>query len=226
MRPGELTEETGVKARGLPRGTRVTGALVIAFFLASAFTPLSNLLGSWTSVLGDLRPADAIVVLGAGGPTPPGILGGSSLRKALYGIRLYRQGLAPFLILLGAADNGAQREEVSLRVELARDHSVPEESILPGTSRQVEDEPTTHGEALHTRKLLSGRGIRSILLVTDSQHMIRARRLFEGQGFSVLPAPIDEISIDGSSPEERLRLMRWISEEWLARLYYVAVGYL
>jgi uncharacterized SAM-binding protein YcdF (DUF218 family) len=226
MSPGEPTKENGVKTRGLIRAARATGALVATFFLASAFTPLSNLLGSWTSVPGELRPADAIVVLGAGGPTPPGILSGSSLRKAFYGIRLYRQGLAPFLVLLGAADDGEQREEVSLRVELARDHGVPEETILAETSRQVEDEPTTHGEALHTRTLLNGRGIRRILLVTDSQHMRRARRLFEGLGFSVLPAPIDEISLDGSSPEERLRLMRWISEEWFARLYYVTVGYM
>jgi uncharacterized SAM-binding protein YcdF (DUF218 family) len=224
--PAEATEKDSPKARGLRRATRATGALVLAFFLACAFTPFSNLLGYWTSVPAELRPADAIIVLGAGGATPPGILDGPSLRKALYGIRLYRQGLAPVLLLSGAPDDGEQRGEVSLRVALAREHGVPADAILAETSRQIGDEPNTHGEAAHARKLLRSRGVRRVLLVTDSQHMRRARRLFEWVGFSVFTAPIDEISLDASTPEERLNLMRWIGEEWLARLYYLAAGYM
>src|SRR6266849_1994986 len=122
MSPAQSAEKGEAKLHGLSRASRVMGVLVVAFFLASAFTPLANLLGYWTSVPAQLQPADAIVVLGSGGPVPPGILDGSSLRKALYGIRLYREGLAPLLILSGSADDGAQREEVSLRVELARQH--------------------------------------------------------------------------------------------------------
>ena len=49
---------------------------------------------------------------------------------------------------------------------------------------------------------------------------IVARRLFEkAMGFPVLPAPIDEISLDASS---RLKLIRWIGQVWFARLYYAA----
>ena len=206
----------------LPYITRATGTLVVAFFLASVFTPGPSVLGYWTSVLPGVGPADAIVVLGSGGPTPPGILDGPSLRKALYGIRLYRRGLAPLLVFSGGADDGDQRGEVSLRVELARELGVPAEAIVAETSRRAGDEPTTHGEAVHVQKMVAGRGIRTVLLVTDSQHMRRARRLFERVGFSVLPAPIDEISLDASSPEERLKLMRWIGQEWFARLYYAA----
>jgi len=223
MSPGGPEPKDSVKPGGLPRVTRAIGALVVALFLGSAFTPLSNLLGYWTSVPAELRPADAIVVLGAGGPTPPGILDGTSLRKALYGIRLYRQGLAPFLVLSGTPDDGEQREEVSLRIELAREHGVPAEAIVAEPSRQVGDEPTTQGEAIHTRRLLTDKGVERVLLVTDSQHMRRARRLFEGVGFLVFAAPIDEISLDSSSPEERLRLMRCMGEEWLALLFYLTI---
>ena len=206
----------------LTRLTRATGTLVVAFFLASIFTSGPSVVGYWTSVPPGVGPADAIVVLGAGASTPPGILDGPSLRKALYGIRLYRGGLAPLLVLSGGADDGDQRGEVSLRVDLARELGVPAEAIVAETSRWAGDEPTTHGEAVHVQKMVAGRGIRTVLLVTDSQHMRRARRLFERVGFSVLPAPIDEISLDASSPEERLKLMRWIGEEWFARLYYAA----
>jgi uncharacterized SAM-binding protein YcdF (DUF218 family) len=206
----------------LPRVLRATGTLIVAVFLATIFTPVSNVVAEWTSVPPEVRPADAIVVLGAGAATPPGILDGASLRKALYGIRLYLRGFAPLLLLSGSPDDGEQRGEVSLRVELARELGVPPEAIVAETSPQAGDEPTTHGEAVHTRKMVAGRGIRTILLVTDSQHMSRARHVFQRAGFSVLAAPIDEIPLDASSPDERLKLMRWIGQEWFARLYYAA----
>jgi uncharacterized SAM-binding protein YcdF (DUF218 family) len=208
------------KVPKLPRVTRAIGAVVVAFSLASIFTPASNVFGYWTSVPPSVGPADAIVVLGAGGPTPPGILDGPSLRKAIYGIRLYQRGLARFLLLSGSPDDGGQRGEVSLRVELARELGVPAEAIVAQTSGFAGREPTTRREAAHVQKMVTGRGIRTVLLVTDSQHMRRARYLFERVGLSVLPAPIDEIQLDASSPEERLKLIRWIGQEWFARLYY------
>jgi uncharacterized SAM-binding protein YcdF (DUF218 family) len=208
--------------RKLPRVTRLLGALVVALFLVSIFTPVSTVLGYWTSVPPSVGPADAIVVLGAGGATPPGILDGASLRKTLYGIHLYRRGLAHFLVLSGSPDDGDQRGEVSLRMDLARELGVPAEVIVALTSGSAGDEPTTRGETAHVQKMITGTGIRTILLVTDSQHMRRARYLFERVGFSVLPAPIDEILLDAGSPEERLKLIRWIAQEWFARLYYAA----
>ena len=206
--------------RTMPNLTRAAGTLVVAFFLASIFTPVSSVLAYWTSVPPGVGPADAIVVLGAGGATPPGILDGPSLRKALYGIRLYRRGLARFLVLSGSPDEGGQRGEVSLRMELARELGVPAEAIVAETSGLAGNDPTTRGEVVHLQKMVTGRGIQTVLLVTDSQHMRRARHLFERVGFSVLPAPIDEILLDASSPEERLKLIRWIGQEWFARLYY------
>jgi uncharacterized SAM-binding protein YcdF (DUF218 family) len=202
--------------------TRAAGTLVVVLFLVSIFTPVSSLLGYWTSVPPGVAPADAIVVLGAGGPTPPGILDGPSLRKALYGIRLYRRGLARFLVLSGSPDDGSQRGEVSLRMELARELGIPAEAIVAETSGLTDNDTTTRGEVVHVQKMVAGISIRTVLLVTDSQHMRRARYLFEEVGFSVLPAPIDEILLDASSPEERLKLMRWIGQEWFARLYYAA----
>ena len=213
-----------LNVRQLPHLTRVAGALVVALFLAAIFTPAPSVLGYWTSVAPRVEPAEAIVVLGAGASTPPGILDGPSLRKTIYGIRLYQRGLAPRLVLSGGSDDGARPGEASLRVELARDMGVPPEAILAEIHRRPAGRPSTHEETAHLEKMLSSRNIRTILLITDSQHMRRARKLFREAGFSVLPAPIDEASLDASAPEERLKLMRWIGQEWLARLYY-AVAY-
>src|SRR5207302_11350734 len=132
-----------------------TGTLVVAFFLASVFTPGPSVVGYWTSVLPGVGPADAIVVLGAGASTPPGILDGPSLRKALYGIRLYRRGLAPLLVFSGGADDGDQRGEVSLRVDRGRELGVAGGANEAETGGWAGDELTTHGAAVHVQKLVT-----------------------------------------------------------------------
>jgi uncharacterized SAM-binding protein YcdF (DUF218 family) len=203
----------GAWARGI-------GAFAVGTFLVTAFTPVPNWLADLTRVAADLGRADAIVVLGAGGPMPEGMLGGPSVRKALYGIRLFRLGLAPLLVLSGAPDRDGQRGEVSLRIELARESGVPEGAIVAQVDAAPGIEPTTGGEAGLIRRLLAGRNVRSILLVTDSQHMRRARRVFAAVGFQTRPAPVDELAPDTSAPEDRLQMARWLVEEAAADLLY------
>ncbi len=199
---------------------RGIGACTIATFLVAAFTPVPNRLAELTRVSAELGPADAIVVLGAGGPTPEGLLGGPSVRKALYGIRLFRLGLAPLLLLSGAPDRDGQRGEVSLRIELARESGVPARAIVARVDAAPGIDPTTAGEARLARRLLAGRAVRSILLVTDSQHMRRARRVFAAAGFQARPAPVDELAVDTTAPEERLEMTRWLVEEAAADVLY------
>jgi uncharacterized SAM-binding protein YcdF (DUF218 family) len=84
----------------------------------------------------------------------------------------------------------------------------------------------TREEVIFVRALLQPRGVRRILLVTDSQHMSRARVLFERAGFEVFPTSVDDVSNREAGPEQRLRLMRWVLKEFVARLYYWVAGYL
>ncbi len=85
---------------------------------------------------------------------------------------------------------------------------------------------TTREEAQRMAALLGPRGVRTILLVTDPQHLIRARRLFERAGFRVLAAVADDVGTTPQDAEGRLKLTRVIVIEVLARLYYRAAGYL
>jgi uncharacterized SAM-binding protein YcdF (DUF218 family) len=62
-------------------------------------------------------------------------------------------------------------------------------------------------------------------LVTGYGHMARSRLLFENAGFLVQPAPVDDLS-EAWKPEARLRLMRYLVQEFLARTYYRLAGYL
>jgi uncharacterized SAM-binding protein YcdF (DUF218 family) len=202
---------THVACRGL-------GLAGVILFFVSAFTPLPNVVGHRIASPPRLAPADAIVVLGAS--LQGDMLGCTSLRETLHGIRLYRRGLAPLLVLSGSSQTEGP-SEAEIRAELAREQGVRPEAIL-----LVSDARTTREEAMRVQARIGASGARRILLVTDSQHMRRAQGVFERAGFDVLAAPVDDIPLDASGPEGRLLLTRWILEEWAARVYYRVAGYL
>ncbi len=204
--------------RGAAAGTRLCtlfGAGVFALFMVSAFTPLPNLLSARLAVPPRMERADAIVVLGGGGVSSDGMPTDASLRRAIRGVVLHRMGLAPLLVFTGLGP------EAAARVELARDLGVPPERVLADDRLH-----TTREEAIGLQALLRPRGVRKILLVTDSQHMIRAQRLLERARFEVFAVPADDVSTTATGPSERLDLARGIVGELLARLYYRAAGYL
>ena len=194
----------------------VLGAAALALLLVLAFTPLAPALARWLATPPRLEPADAIVVLGAD-VTPDGTLSGPSLRRTIHGIRLHRRGLAPWLVFTGMPARRRHPEEASVRAALARELGTPATAIVTLAAW------TTREEGERTRDALVPRGIRRILLVTDSQHMLRAGGVFERAGFEVLPAPSDAEPHD-SSPENRLYLAREVGEEVFARALYWLSG--
>jgi uncharacterized SAM-binding protein YcdF (DUF218 family) len=196
------------------------GGVTLVVFLASVFTPLPNFLAEQLRTPSRLERAEAIVVLGAG-VRPDGTLGDESIRRALLGILLFKNGLAPVLVFLGPPGKEGGPSEAEVRRDLARGLGTSMEAVL------VEGQAwTTREEATRTRSLLSPRQIRRILLVTDYQHMMRAQALFRQAGFEVLPATTEEASSVSSGPEGRLKLMRSVLGEIVARLYYRLAGYL
>ena len=195
---------------------RALGVAALALFSAVAFTPLANALHGRLAARPQIGRAEAIVVLGAGVSTT-GTLSDSSLRRALEGIELQRRALAPELVMLGPST--WPLGEAQIRGTLARSLGVPQERI-----RLVMGGRTTREEAQRTREEL-GPGVSRILLVTGSIHMKRARALFERAGFTVLPAPVEDTSGGGDSPEARLALGMRMGEELLAQLYHRLAGY-
>src|SRR5438552_3341364 len=204
--------------RTLARVCRCLGAVVILVCLAT-ITPLPNHLARALRSEARLDPADAIVVLG-GGVEPDGALSAGSLSRVMQGIRLYKVHLAPLIVFSGPSfDRRPAEGEVAAR--LARELGVPSEQILTEIAGR-----TTREEAARIARTLERRMIRRILLVTDSEHLTRAVLLFQQSGLEVLPAPVDSVSSATESPEGRLQLLRRLSQELMARLYYRLVGYL
>ncbi len=196
------------------------GLTAIAGFLFVAYTPLPNVLGRQLAVPEEMAPSDAIVVLGAG-LSADGKLSQPSLARAVRGIELHQLGYAPLLVLLGPASQEGYASEAEVRWRLARTMQVDPADIIV-EARGL----TTRQEAALMGETLTSRGIHQILLVTETQHLIRAKQLFENAGFRVFAASADSYSVQPQGPWGRIQLMKRIMEEQMARIYYRTAGYL
>jgi uncharacterized SAM-binding protein YcdF (DUF218 family) len=194
----------------------VTGAVALVSYLVCAFTPLVGVAYRVLSVPAELRPADAIVVLGAG-VTTDGELSGNSMRRTVHAVRLYRQRLAPVIVMLGARHEGTVEAEV--RARFAAELGVPPSAIVvePGGR-------TTRAEAALVARRLSASRPATVLLVTNVHHMPRARLLFEREGLLVAPAPVPEVSSSVERPQHRIALAGALIQELVARAYNHLAG--
>ena len=194
---------------------RVVGVLTLAGVFLVAFSPAATIAARRVAIAPDVGPADAIVVLGSA-VNADGSLSDASLRRAVAGIRLYRDGLAPRLVFLGMSG------EAEARARLAVHFGVPREAIL---TEGVE--PTTRAEASRMAVVLGGQlGVRRVLLVTDVLHMRRARALFLREGLTVRPAPTNFATLYATAPESRLLLTRVLAQELTAIAYHKVFRYL
>jgi len=122
----------------------------------------------WASRLDQRRPADAIVVLGAaqynGRPSPV-------LRARLdHALELYREGLAPTIVVTGGIGTGDRMSEATVGDRYLRAHAVPNSAIVVRPDgRSTEESMRSVADWMHGREL--GRA----LLVSDPFHMARLR---------------------------------------------------
>lgn len=189
------------------------GTLALLVLAAGSFTPLPNALNHMMAGRTELSPAEAIVVPGRGGADADEILTNRSLRRTLRAIALYQRKLAPLLVFSG--DSG----EIDARVRLAAGLGVPTDHIVAAYGAH-----TTREESAVLERLLRPRGVQRVLLVADPIDMPRTRALLEGRGFVVLGAPT--ASSGPGDPESRLHLLREITSELAAWVYYRLRGWL
>lgn len=196
----------------LARVTRTLGAGVLVGMLVVAFTPAINVVAAWTRPPLRVDRSDAIVVLGAG-VNPDGSLNPASFVRLVHGIVLYRAGWAPTLVVTGTP------RETAARARLASALGVPPAAIVADTIAH-----TTREEAQRVAAALKPRGARTVLVVTNTRHLVRAARLFENQGFVVNAAAADLSAESATQPEVRLELARSLVQEMFARAYYRLTG--
>lgn len=166
--------------------------LIAVAVLWLAAVGLVLLAGTWAQ----LRPADAILVLGAaqynGRPSPV-------LKARLdHALDLYRRGYAPRLIFTGGVGQGDTLSEGEVSRRYARDAGVPDSVIL------VERQGVTSAQSVGAAAaLMRASGLRSALVVSDSYHMMRLEVLARRAGIRPYRAPTP------GAPIDRTRGMKW-----------------
>ena len=114
------------------------------------------------------RPVDAIVVLGAakynGRPSPV-------LRARLdHALGLYREGLAPVVVVTGGVGLGDTTSEALVGKRYLTTHGVPLKSVVAQPQGR-----TTMASMTAVAQWLRRRGLHRVLLVSDPFHMFRLR---------------------------------------------------
>jgi uncharacterized SAM-binding protein YcdF (DUF218 family) len=170
--------------------------LTATLLLASTWPPVGWILNralEWEYVDG-IRPvsdAEAIVVLSGGGwaaqPRQPyEMLSESTVLRCRHGAWVYHNWKGAQIVVSGPRFSRAPQDRpVSEAMRgLLTGWGVPRERIL------LESEGTsTHEEAVQCARMLKGRGISRVVLVTEAFHMRRAAGSFRKQGMDVDEAP-------------------------------------
>lgn len=116
---------------------------------------------------------------------------GSASDRVWHAARLYKAGKGKMIVLSGGFVSNGNESEAEAMQSFLLDLGVPKGAII------LEDASTNTSEnARLTHERFAKVGIEKIILVTSALHMPRARRLFEHEGFQVIPAPADFEVID------------------------------
>jgi uncharacterized SAM-binding protein YcdF (DUF218 family) len=150
------------------------------------------------------RRADAIVVLGAR-LTPEGELSSLLEERVRAGVDLWRRGAAPILCVTGGGPPGRVEADAMAAHALALG--------VERTALRVERQSlTTEENARYTAALLGAEQCRTVWLVSQPFHLLRARWLFRRHGFEPLAWHVED-SVQYRWPGSGLR---WVVREYAA----------
>jgi uncharacterized SAM-binding protein YcdF (DUF218 family) len=157
----------------------------LALLALATFLVLTALRIVREGALQELHPADAIVVFGAaeysGHPSPV-------LRARLdHAFDLFRQGLAPVVIVTGGAASDPSFSEGGVGSDYLKHRGIPERNLIAET--QGSD---TAQSAVRVAVIMRANGLHSCVAVSDAYHVFRIKRLLEHEGVGpvyVAPRP-------------------------------------
>jgi uncharacterized SAM-binding protein YcdF (DUF218 family) len=137
----------------------------------------------------DAQPADAIVVMGAaqydGRPSPV------FEARLEHAVALYRDGVAPYLVVTGGKAEGDRTTEAAAARDYAIGHGVPAGAIL-----MEHEARTTLASIRAVASILRDADLRTAVFVSDRQHMLRVLRMADDEGIVGWGSPTTSSPID------------------------------
>lgn len=177
--------------------------------LLIAATPIPRALAhAWVTKAAP-RSADAIIVLGAGVRWPAQLPCGA-LYRLQHGVRLYREGYAPRLILTGGAGPrhpGMDAEAVIMRNTALGLGVRPQDILLE------QDATRTYENARNVARLMQQHTWTSAIIVTDALHMRRAHLVFQRVGIRAYPSAGRTMELEGGGPGNGLLILERLAHE-------------
>jgi uncharacterized SAM-binding protein YcdF (DUF218 family) len=159
------------------------------------------------------RPAGAVVVLGAaqydGRPSP--VLAA----RVDHAVALYLTGDYRYFVVTGGKADGDRTTEAAAARTYALERGVPDDRIL------VEDRGRTTLESLQSvAAILTAKGIRDAVFVSDPPHMLRVLRMAADLGLTAWGSPTPTSPVDADPPHLALAYVHELG----ALALYFAVG--
>ena len=154
--------------------------LLAAIFYFAVFLTAIHFTGTQDGT----RPADVIIVLGAG-LRHDGRPGPALTRRSIRAADLWQRGIAPIVLCTGGQAESFPRSEAGACHEILRGRGLPQSAIL-----LEENSRSTEENALFSSQIIRERGWTSAALVSDSYHMLRANWLFRSHGVEPFASPV------------------------------------
>jgi len=187
-------------------------AAAVLVLLAALHAPILSAAGKHLKLPCEAPPqSDAIIILG-------GEMNGERTRK---GAELYRDGVAPKVMLSDGTKMSWRTTAIQEMYDLAMLEGVPAEDLL-----REEKSRSTYENALYTKELMQSLGYHSAVVVTSDWHAKRSRFIFE----KVYKGSGIELSYCGT-PDDRSDFEGWwkdgekqqvVLSEWAKTLVYWA----
>jgi uncharacterized SAM-binding protein YcdF (DUF218 family) len=180
--------------RLLKLAIRVVAVMVgiVIVYLAVTFVQV------WMAARRDgARPSQAIIVLGAaqynGRPSP--VLAA----RLDHAIDLYRENIAPVIVVTGGRQPGDQYTEAGASADYLHEHGIEERAILRETTSR------TSWESLEAAaRFLKSRDIIRVVLVSDPYHSERISAIAHDVGLDAVTSPTRTSPIKGFAALKRM----------------------
>ena len=180
--------------RLLKLAIRAVAALVAIVFLYLVVTFVQVWLASRRD---GARPSQAIIVLGAAqyNGTPSPVLAA----RLDHAIDLYRNDIAPVIVVTGGRQPGDQYTEAGASADYLHEHGIGEHAILRETTGR------TSWESLESAaRFLKSRGIIRVVLVSDPYHSERISAIAHDVGLDAVTSPTRTSPIKGFAALKRM----------------------
>jgi uncharacterized SAM-binding protein YcdF (DUF218 family) len=152
-----------------------------------------------TSVRDQARPADAIIVMGAAQyqGTPSRVFAA----RLEHAIELYRQGLAPIVVLTGGSRTGDLSSEARAADDYLQARGVP-----AGALRLEVDGRSSYESIAASARFLRDEGVDDVIIVSDGWHLARSAAIARSVGLDAHPSPATDSAYSaGSAARQMLR---------------------